>query len=813
MKDWTFLELIEEFRIKIPDIQRDYAQGRDTDNINEIRKNFIDELINAISLVGSKPVRLNFVYGSTDNDYNIFIPLDGQQRLTTLFLLHWYLCPQKELEVFQCEDKKCKLSYNVRFSSKDFCNQLAIHSLEEITRRMHNEENIPYLLSEDIKNEAWFLWEWQSDPTVKGMLHMLDTLEQYLIGLDKKELWNNLKNSRRIVFNWMPLKEYGLTDDLYVKMNARGKELSEFDKLKSTLEEQLYKTENTPDYSMRRTSEWGTKVDNKWMDLFWVHFGRPLLQQNNHEPESLKSIRTVEAKYLVFFKRMLVYYLLTNELDFSNQETKKPVSKEILATIRQKAITKNSLKLIPELISYGFFNKDFFDSFENSIDSILYKNANGDTLEASSLIDNITWWDLNDKKNLFEIFTSTNKRVNTEDKITLQHRAAYYAVIKFCQYHTGNIVTQKDELNEWIRIIMNLIYNTTIDGWELLISACQSIDKLSASIYKEEDSPKTVLEYFASQGKVDFFNSEQYQEECKKAYLILHKTEEKDWSQFIRTAESFPLFQGCIRALFEHEDVDADEDYQLAQQYWNAVNEKFNGEEKGMMREEFKQDVCLLRATLIGLTSPSESLLQYYRVFDNEVSTWEQILTLNFRAGQKEKYKTAQKDWKSSIRAALLCTSLQLKQKESSISEPQWYSKIIETNLLTYIANMKWCWIRDIKGHKAIYPSSEGIFLDATLRDTTLSALMDQGLIDIINGERINHTTFFKGWDIRFKFKTSECIYEWNQDEKIYLNTKSAYINGVPPIVFVPPYNKDNRLSPHELDSFVKNLQGILKQS
>ena len=34
-------------------------------------------------------MHLDFVYGSKKN--NVFIPLDGQQRLTTLFLMHWYL--------------------------------------------------------------------------------------------------------------------------------------------------------------------------------------------------------------------------------------------------------------------------------------------------------------------------------------------------------------------------------------------------------------------------------------------------------------------------------------------------------------------------------------------------------------------------------------------------------------------------------------------------------------------------------------------------------------------------------------------------
>lgn len=37
----TFWELLDEKKIEIPVIQRDYAQGRDKDNVNDIRKNFL----------------------------------------------------------------------------------------------------------------------------------------------------------------------------------------------------------------------------------------------------------------------------------------------------------------------------------------------------------------------------------------------------------------------------------------------------------------------------------------------------------------------------------------------------------------------------------------------------------------------------------------------------------------------------------------------------------------------------------------------------------------------------------------------------
>ena len=75
-------------RIAIPILQRDYAQGRKGEG--ELRKNFLAQLRGF--LLSAKSFNdLDFVYGNIENDPERFIPLDGQQRLTTLFLMHYYL--------------------------------------------------------------------------------------------------------------------------------------------------------------------------------------------------------------------------------------------------------------------------------------------------------------------------------------------------------------------------------------------------------------------------------------------------------------------------------------------------------------------------------------------------------------------------------------------------------------------------------------------------------------------------------------------------------------------------------------------------
>ncbi len=89
----TFNELLDIVNfIEIPIIQRDYAQGRKDQS--EVRNAFLDSLFSALikdKTYDDQPsLNLDFVYGDIDNTDTLSV-LDGQQRLTTLFLLHWFL--------------------------------------------------------------------------------------------------------------------------------------------------------------------------------------------------------------------------------------------------------------------------------------------------------------------------------------------------------------------------------------------------------------------------------------------------------------------------------------------------------------------------------------------------------------------------------------------------------------------------------------------------------------------------------------------------------------------------------------------------
>ncbi|MBR3827829.1 MAG: DUF262 domain-containing protein [Bacteroidales bacterium] len=237
----------EQNGVTIPIIQRDYAQGRVNEDVNRIRSRFIDVLYNA--LVDEKPVTLDFIYGNYEKEQ--FIPLDGQQRLTTLFLLHYYIGRHEGVADQEMAFLR-GFHYKTRVSSRDFCEHL-IDFCPEFT-----ENN----LSDQILDQSFYLMEWSSDPTVQAMLVMLDDIHSKF--KDTDGLWARLMDDA-ITFYCLSLEEIKVGDELYIKMNSRGKQLTPFEHFKAELERQM------KDVDSVLAEEIMHQIDCQWTDLLWPY--------------------------------------------------------------------------------------------------------------------------------------------------------------------------------------------------------------------------------------------------------------------------------------------------------------------------------------------------------------------------------------------------------------------------------------------------------------------------------------------------------------------------------------------------------------
>ena len=151
-------------KIIIPKIQRSYAQGRKEEV--QVREGILQELFT--TLKEGRDIELNFIYSSLKENGNYEL-LDGQQRITTLFLLHLYVYLQKK-DTLPSWFKNC-LTYETHNSSRDFIEELC--ELDKLT----GEE---YMLPSDyIKNQKWYSNAFHLDPSIEAMLIMLDTIDKY----------------------------------------------------------------------------------------------------------------------------------------------------------------------------------------------------------------------------------------------------------------------------------------------------------------------------------------------------------------------------------------------------------------------------------------------------------------------------------------------------------------------------------------------------------------------------------------------------------------------------------------------------------
>ena len=193
MNKYTFIDLLEkkcfEFsKIEIPLLQRDYVQGQKETGgnlpINKTGFRFIKEIFE--SLKNKKTMDLDFIYGSMGNGKS-FILLDGQHRLTTLFLLHWYFAC-KDFNDKELDKKLAMLSnftYETRISSRDFCIELS-----KLKKSFTSSEQP----SDYIRNESWFFNRYNLDPTVSSMLNMLDVIHEFDTDANIHYLADNIEN-------------------------------------------------------------------------------------------------------------------------------------------------------------------------------------------------------------------------------------------------------------------------------------------------------------------------------------------------------------------------------------------------------------------------------------------------------------------------------------------------------------------------------------------------------------------------------------------------------------------------------------------
>ena len=538
-------------------------------------------------------LKLDFVYGSYRD--SAFEPLDGQQRLTTLFLLAWIFRSEERDLLRLPDDKNHSLfTYETRVASEEFCDTLvryyACDLIEEwnakkiakpVPVKQENAESLAepdskrflkvgedevevgnwffdesekvveknngkIKLSDVIKSKDWFKWGWHKDPTVTSMLVVIDTVMElieengYVYSTGISDRLNN------ITFKHLDLKELDMSDELYVKMNSRGKQLSDFDIVKSTLEEEIFLQEKQ---SSDFESRWREAVDGRWTNYFWQ---KSLKEKEEQKDLEFKDVAKVEDGYLRLLQRLIALNLWMDTKD--KDEYKKQRSS---FDVHSQA---GFNQVLQKYLDMSFYKKEGkarilnLEQIMKDMDSLIYEVPGSESRysDITTLLDGIHF---SKNENLLDIYLKDNVSYDT---LAIIASMLFYAR-KFECWKDG----ERDNFRYWMRFTRNVILNDNrydkIDSPESLYDTLILLRDMIDEFFEKRDREgvndiRAYIRDVNARGRRGIEN-ERINEENSKADLRL---QDSDWNELIDSAEENTYLEGQVCSLLSWANNDSD---------------------------------------------------------------------------------------------------------------------------------------------------------------------------------------------------------------------------------------------------------------
>lgn len=254
-------------KIIIPDFQRDYCWGDKTHGENQntdIISSFLDTLIEEFNSNKNADVLLGKIDVYEHPKNHIYLT-DGQQRLTSLYLLLGMLykneedTEQKE-KIKRCivsnleethDDKEPYLQYAVR--------ETTVFFLKDLVNDFFLKGN--KLEVSDIKKQSWYFSEYDFDPSVFSMLSALSIIEKKRSDIAVKGFSKFIINNTKIQYYDVKDKKHG--EERFVIINTTGKSLTISENIKPILLANTKDEKLSNQWEKRETYFWKNKSKNE----------------------------------------------------------------------------------------------------------------------------------------------------------------------------------------------------------------------------------------------------------------------------------------------------------------------------------------------------------------------------------------------------------------------------------------------------------------------------------------------------------------------------------------------------------------------
>lgn len=264
--DFTNLE-----QFIIPELQRDYVWKK-----SDV-KDILSSLDEAFDNDTNEKPYLGFIYAYNDKDYAFkYFLVDGQQRMTTIFLLFvaCYHKLRKHLPDYILKNNKLKIDYKVRQITHDFLISFVNHC-----------EEYPEAYEFDICNQVWFHNEYSYDKTIMNIVNNYNFIRSWLNKYSDEQISKFVKFIEdKVELSYFDIENGRQGEDIYIYLNSRGLNLEPNETFKAKY---LSKIE---DFAQKQ--EWGKKWE-LWQDFFWKHRGNNSIDADEGFNEFLLQIQII----------------------------------------------------------------------------------------------------------------------------------------------------------------------------------------------------------------------------------------------------------------------------------------------------------------------------------------------------------------------------------------------------------------------------------------------------------------------------------------------------------------------------------------